>query len=109
MTRQNWSTEVQQRWPPTERKSSRKPRGKSQSVNQSDLFFLSVLPKLKKVVSTHCRRPRAAESQLTEVLGVEEDEVLNEAPPPFPQHSLFSVPQGQSQSMGKVFVERSSE
>lgn len=75
----------------------------------SKCFFLSVLLKLKKVVFTPCRRPRAAESQLPECLGVEEDDIIAEAPPPFPQHSLFSAPQGQSQSMGKVFVERSSE
>lgn len=72
-------------------------------------FFLSVLLKLKKVVSTPCRRPRAAESQLPEGLGVEEDDIITEALPPFPQHSIFSAPQGQSQSVGKVFVERSSE
>lgn len=93
---------------------SRKPRRKSQSVNrtlrqQVGFFFLSVLLKLKKVIFTPCRRPRAAESQLPEGLGVEEDDIIAEATPPFPQHSLFSAPQGQSQTVGKVFVERSSE
>ncbi|XP_075898598.1 transmembrane protein 237B-like isoform X3 [Nelusetta ayraudi] len=53
------------------------------------------------------KKPRAAESQLPEGLGVEEDDIIGEAPPTFPQHSLFSAPQGQSQPMGKVFVERS--
>lgn len=61
------------------------------------------------LVSPPRRRPRAAESQPPEGLGVEEDDIIAEAPPTFPQHLLFSAPQGQSQPMGKVFVERSSE
>lgn len=61
------------------------------------------------LVSLPRRRPRAAETQLPEGLGVEEDDIISEAPPSFPQDSLFSAPKGQSQPVGKVFVERSSE
>ncbi len=49
------------------------------------------------------------ESQFTDELDVEEDDVITDTPPPIPQHALFSAPQGQSQPVGKVFVERNSE
>jgi len=40
---------------------------------------------------------------------VEEDDITDGPPPAIPQHSLFSAPLGQSQPVGKVFVERKSE
>lgn len=40
---------------------------------------------------------------------MEEDDIITDTLPAIPQHSLFSAPQGQSQPVGKVFVERSSE
>ncbi|XP_029304956.1 transmembrane protein 237B-like [Cottoperca gobio] len=52
------------------------------------------------------RKSRAVESQLPDELDVEEDDIITDTPPPIPQHSLFSAPQGQSQLVGKVFVER---
>lgn len=56
-----------------------------------------------------CRKSKVVESQLSDELGVEEDDIITDAPAPIPQHSLFSAPQGQSQPVGKVFVERNSE
>ncbi|XP_070786795.1 transmembrane protein 237B-like [Enoplosus armatus] len=52
------------------------------------------------------RKSKVAESQLPDELDVEEDDIITDTPPPIPQHSLFSAPQGQSQPVGKVFVER---
>lgn len=49
------------------------------------------------------------ESQLPHELDVEEDDIIPDTLPPIAQHSLFSAPQGQSQPVGKVFVERNSE
>lgn len=56
-----------------------------------------------------CRKSKVVESQLPDELGVEEDDIITDAPAPIPQHSLFSAPQGQSQPVGKVFVEGNSE
>ncbi|XP_045916745.1 transmembrane protein 237B-like [Micropterus dolomieu] len=52
------------------------------------------------------KKSKVAESQLPDELDVEEDDIITDTPPPIPQHSLFSAPQGQSQPVGKVFVER---
>ncbi|XP_070711741.1 transmembrane protein 237A-like isoform X2 [Pempheris klunzingeri] len=52
------------------------------------------------------KKPKVVESQLPDELDVEEDDIITDTPPPIPQHSLFSAPQGQSQPVGKVFVER---
>ena len=49
------------------------------------------------------------ESQLPDEFDLEEDDIISEPPPSFPQHGLFSAPQAQSQPVGKVFVERNSE
>ncbi|XP_013886264.1 transmembrane protein 237B [Austrofundulus limnaeus] len=53
------------------------------------------------------KKSKVAESQLPEEFGVEDDDIITDASSPIPQHSLFSAPQGQSQPVGKVFVERS--
>ncbi|XP_041835218.1 transmembrane protein 237B-like isoform X2 [Melanotaenia boesemani] len=52
------------------------------------------------------KKSKVAESQLPGELDVEEDDIITESSSPIPQHSLFSAPQGQSQPVGKVFVER---
>ncbi|XP_056226946.1 transmembrane protein 237B-like isoform X2 [Seriola aureovittata] len=52
------------------------------------------------------KKSRVVESQLPDELDVEEDDIITDTPPAIPQHSLFSAPQGQSQPVGKVFVER---
>nr|XP_057908447.1 transmembrane protein 237B-like isoform X2 [Doryrhamphus excisus] len=52
------------------------------------------------------KKPKAVESSLPDELDIEEDDVVTDVTSPIPQHSLFSAPQGQSQPVGKVFVER---
>ncbi|XP_078100045.1 transmembrane protein 237A-like [Sander vitreus] len=52
------------------------------------------------------KKPKVADSQLPDELDIEEDDIITDTPPPIFQHSLFSAPQGQSQPVGKVFVER---
>ncbi|KAM3857058.1 transmembrane protein 237A-like [Diretmus argenteus] len=52
------------------------------------------------------RKSNMVESHLPSELDVEEDDIITDALPSIPQHSLFSAPQGQSQPVGKVFVER---
>ncbi|XP_029929105.1 transmembrane protein 237A-like isoform X2 [Myripristis murdjan] len=52
------------------------------------------------------KKSRVVESQLPVELDVEEDDIISDALPTIPQHSLFTAPQGQSQPVGKVFVER---
>ncbi|XP_061571645.1 transmembrane protein 237A-like [Cololabis saira] len=52
------------------------------------------------------KKSKVAESALPDDLDVEEDDIINDSSSPIPQHSLFSAPQGQSQPVGKVFVER---
>lgn len=52
------------------------------------------------------KKSKVVESQLPDELDIEEDDIITDTPPPIPQHSLFSAPQGQSQPVGKVFVER---
>lgn len=71
----------------------------------------SYQPVIKKHLHTPLcfRKSKVAESQLPEELGVEDDDIITDASSPVPQLSLFSAPQGQSQPVGKVFVERSSE
>ncbi|KAM6945735.1 transmembrane protein 237B [Aplochiton taeniatus] len=56
---------------------------------------------------TKKKKKAKLESQLTNELDVEEDDIITDGQPPIPQHSLFSAPLGQSQPVGKVFVERS--
>ncbi|XP_076022081.1 transmembrane protein 237B [Genypterus blacodes] len=53
------------------------------------------------------KKLKAVESQLPAELDVEEDDIVTDTLPTIPQHSLFAAPQGQSQPVGKVFVERS--
>lgn len=55
------------------------------------------------------RKLKAVESQLPMELDVEDDDIVTDTLPTIPQHSLFAAPQGQSQPVGKIFVERSSE
>ncbi|CAL8292444.1 unnamed protein product [Arctogadus glacialis] len=51
------------------------------------------------------RKSRQAEP-LPPELDVEEDDIISDSPPSIPQHALFSAPLGQSQPVGKVFIER---
>lgn len=58
-------------------------------------------PKKRKV------KPKVTETQSNNELDIEDDDIITDPQVPVPQHSLFSAPQGQSQPVGKVFVERS--
>ncbi|XP_062303079.1 transmembrane protein 237B-like isoform X1 [Osmerus eperlanus] len=52
------------------------------------------------------KKPKGIEPQYTEDLDVEEDDIISDGQPSIPHHSLFSAPLGQSQPVGKMFVER---
>lgn len=52
------------------------------------------------------KKPKVVETQYVNDLEVEEDDIISDVQSPIPQHSLFSAPIGQSQPVGKVFVER---
>uniref|UniRef100_A0A665T8X0 Transmembrane protein 237b n=2 Tax=Echeneis naucrates TaxID=173247 RepID=A0A665T8X0_ECHNA len=52
------------------------------------------------------KKSKVVESQLPDELDVEEDDIVTDTPPAIPQHALFTAPQGQSQPVGKLFVER---
>uniref|UniRef100_A0A673FZV1 Transmembrane protein 237b n=1 Tax=Sinocyclocheilus rhinocerous TaxID=307959 RepID=A0A673FZV1_9TELE len=58
-------------------------------------------PKKRKV------KPKVTETQSNDELDIEDDDIIIDPQEPVSQHSLFSAPQGQSQPVGKVFVERS--
>ncbi|CAB1327977.1 unnamed protein product [Coregonus sp. 'balchen'] len=53
------------------------------------------------------KKSKVSETQYVNEVDVEDDDIITDAQPPIPQHSLFSAPMGQSQPVGKVFVERS--
>ncbi|XP_059184027.1 transmembrane protein 237B [Centropristis striata] len=53
------------------------------------------------------KKSKVVESQLPDELDVEEDDIVTGTPPPIPQQSLFTAPQGHSRPVGKVFVEKS--
>ncbi|XP_029516202.1 transmembrane protein 237A-like isoform X1 [Oncorhynchus nerka] len=53
------------------------------------------------------KKSKVSETQYVNELHVEDDDIITDSQPPVPRHSLFSAPLGQSQPVGKVFVERS--
>ncbi|KAM4710774.1 transmembrane protein 237B isoform 2-T2 [Anableps anableps] len=52
------------------------------------------------------KKSKVAESLPYDEFCVEEDDIINDNSSPIPQQSRFSAPQGQSQPVGKLFVER---
>ncbi|MGH0117621.1 UNVERIFIED_CONTAM: hypothetical protein FKN15_041813 [Acipenser sinensis] len=52
------------------------------------------------------KKTRPADLQYTNELGVEEDDIITDVQPPISPHALFTAPIGNSQPVGKVFVER---
>lgn len=56
-----------------------------------------------------CRKPRIGDRLYSSELDIEDEDVITNAAAAIPQHSLFSAPLGQSQPIGKVFVERNRE
>lgn len=63
-------------------------------------------PFLKESYSL-CRKMKITDNQPNNDVEVEEDDVLTDAHTPVSHRSLFSGPLGHSQSLSKVFVERS--
>lgn len=61
------------------------------------LFFCLCLYRMK---------PKVTETEQNNDLGIEDDDIITGTQPPIPQHALFSAPQGQSQPVAKVFIER---
>ncbi|XP_060774734.1 transmembrane protein 237B isoform X2 [Neoarius graeffei] len=59
-------------------------------------------PKKKKKKT----KTKVTETEQNNDLGVEDDDIITGAQLPIPQHALFSIPQGQSQPVAKVFIER---
>uniref|UniRef100_UPI0037E88F8B transmembrane protein 237A-like n=1 Tax=Semicossyphus pulcher TaxID=241346 RepID=UPI0037E88F8B len=55
---------------------------------------------------TKRKRKVKATEHYSNDLEAEDDDIITDAQSPIPQHSLFSAPHGQSQPVGKVFVER---
>ncbi|XP_077576937.1 transmembrane protein 237B-like isoform X1 [Stigmatopora nigra] len=52
------------------------------------------------------KKSKVGESSLPDELDIEEDDIITDLSSYKPQHSLFCAPQGQSQPVGKIFVER---
>ncbi|XP_044044661.1 transmembrane protein 237B-like [Siniperca chuatsi] len=97
--------------PPQRRKKKKKTATIDFEDDQADLVNGDAADQTtdgEEVVKKHKKRKKSkvAESQLPDELDVEEDDIITDTPPPIPQYSLFSAPQGQSQPVGKVFVER---
>ncbi|XP_056315517.1 transmembrane protein 237B [Danio aesculapii] len=99
--------------PPQRRKKKKKALAIDAEGDQTDLVSngdtvdqntdeeVTRKPKKRKV------KPKVTETQSNNELDVEDDDVITDPQSPIPQHSLFSAPQGPSQPVGKVFVERS--
>uniref|UniRef100_A0A673GWS5 Transmembrane protein 237B n=1 Tax=Sinocyclocheilus rhinocerous TaxID=307959 RepID=A0A673GWS5_9TELE len=99
--------------PPQRRKKKKKAQAIDVEGDQTDLVSngdmvdqhvdeeVTRKPKKRKV------KPKVTETQSNNELDIEDDDIITDPQVPVPQHSLFSAPQGQSQPVGKVFVERS--
>nr|XP_009300429.1 transmembrane protein 237B isoform X1 [Danio rerio] len=99
--------------PPQRRKKKKKAQAIDAEGDQTDLVSngdtldqntdeeVTRKPKKRKV------KPKVTETQSNNELDVEDDDVITDPQSPIPQHSLFSAPQGPSQPVGKVFVEKS--
>ncbi|KAM4559259.1 transmembrane protein 237A-like [Odontesthes bonariensis] len=72
----------------------------AESVMDGEEMAVAVTRRTKK------KRKAKATEHCSNDLGAEDDDIITDAQSPIPQHSLFSAPHGQSQPVGKVFVER---
>ncbi|XP_072253525.1 transmembrane protein 237A-like [Leuresthes tenuis] len=72
----------------------------AESVMDGEEMAVAVTRRTKK------KRKAKATEHCSNDLGAEDDDIVTDAQSPIPQHSLFSAPHGQSQPVGKVFVER---
>ncbi|XP_056122953.1 transmembrane protein 237B isoform X1 [Rhinichthys klamathensis goyatoka] len=99
--------------PPQRRKKKKKAQSIDVEGDQTDLVSngdmvdqntdeeVTRRPKKRKV------KPKVTETQSNNELDIEDDDIITDPQAPVPQLSLFSAPQGQSQPVGKVFVEKS--
>ncbi|XP_051986400.1 transmembrane protein 237B isoform X2 [Xyrauchen texanus] len=99
--------------PPQRRKKKKKAQAIDVERDQTDLVSngdmmdqntdeeVTRKPKKRKV------KPKVTDTQSNNELDVEDDDIITDPQMPVPQHSLFSAPQGQSQPVGKVFIEKS--
>ncbi|XP_034170186.2 transmembrane protein 237B isoform X1 [Pangasianodon hypophthalmus] len=99
--------------PPQRKKKKKKSETVDQDCDQANLVLNGDMadqnsdeettrkPKKKKKT-----KPKVTEMEPNNDLGVEDDDIITGAQPPIPQHALFSAPQGQSQPVAKVFIER---
>lgn len=97
--------------PPQRRKKKKKPPVMDVDDDQADLVNGDAADQItdgEEVVkkTRKKKKSKVPESQLPDELDVAEDDIVTDMPPAIPQHSLFTAPQGQSQPVGKVFVER---
>lgn len=99
--------------PPLTKKKKKKAETVDQDGDQANLVLNSDMAdqnsdeeatrKLKKKKKT---KPKVTETEQNNDLGIEDDDIITGTQPPIPQHALFSAPQGQSQPVAKVFIER---
>ncbi|KAF4080192.1 hypothetical protein AMELA_G00167660 [Ameiurus melas] len=101
--------------PPQTKKKKKKAETVDQDGDQANLVLNSDMadqnsdeettrkPKKKKKKKT---KPKVTETEQNNDLGIEDDDIITGTQPPIPQHALFSAPQGQSQPVAKVFIER---
>ncbi|XP_066521888.1 transmembrane protein 237B [Hoplias malabaricus] len=78
--------------------------------DQTDLVQNGDMPDQNTDEEPTRKKKRKVKSKVTDMqsneLAVEDDDIITDAQPPIPQHALFSAPQGQSQPVAKVFIER---
>lgn len=97
--------------PPQRRKKKKKTPAVDLEDDRADLVNGAALDQTtdgEEVVKKPKKKKKlkAMESQFPAELDVEEDDIITDTLHTIPQHSLFAAPQGQSQPVGKVFVER---
>ncbi|KAI4880268.1 hypothetical protein NFI96_030707, partial [Prochilodus magdalenae] len=98
--------------PPQKKKKKKKAQVIDPESDQTDLVQNGDMPD-QNTDEEPMRKPkkRKVKSKVTDVqinneLAVEDDDIITDAQPPIPQHALFSAPQGPSQPVAKVFIER---
>ncbi|XP_055362898.1 transmembrane protein 237B-like isoform X2 [Betta splendens] len=96
--------------PPQRRKKKKKTFTSDIEDDKTDLVNGDIMYQTRETEEV-VRKPRKKKKskvieQLPDELDVEEDDIISDIPPVVPQQSLFSAPQGQSQPVRKVFVER---
>ncbi|XP_061898842.1 transmembrane protein 237B isoform X3 [Entelurus aequoreus] len=99
---ENVSLETTTDAPPQRKKKKKKVSSLDLEDDQTDLMNGDAADQTKKKK----KKTKVVESSFPDGLDVEEDDVVTDTASPIPQQSLFSAPQGQSQPVGKVFVER---